>query len=101
MTSVWMTRDAPTIADELGREGVKAVRLLYPDLHGVARGKDIPIDAFGDFAEHGVPFCAAVLATDLRHTPVVADDETYGDCSPARTSTRCGSCPGSRTSPGA
>src|SRR5918992_939652 len=79
MTSVWMTRDARTIAGELGREGVKAVRLLYPDLHGVARGKDIPIDAFGDFAEHGVPFCAAVLATDLRHTPVVADDETYGD----------------------
>jgi glutamine synthetase len=79
MTPVWMTRDARPIADELGREGVKAVRLLYPDLHGIARGKDIPIAAFGDFAEHGVPFCAAVLATDLRHTPVVPADETYGD----------------------
>jgi glutamine synthetase len=79
MTSMWTTRDARTIADELGREGVKAVRLLYSDLHGIARGKDIPIGAFGDFAEDGVPFCSAVLATDLRHTPVVADDETYGD----------------------
>jgi glutamine synthetase len=79
MTSVWTTRDARTIADELGREGVKAVRLLYPDLHGVARGKDIPIAAFGDFAERGLAFCAAVLATDLRHTPVVPDGEPFGD----------------------
>ena len=30
-------------------QGVRAVRLLYTDLHGVARGKDIPI---GHFAEH-------------------------------------------------
>ena len=74
-----MTRDARTIADELGREGVRAVRLVFPDLHGVARGKDIPIAAFGDLAEHGVPFCSAVLATDLRHTPVVDDDEAFGD----------------------
>jgi glutamine synthetase len=79
MTSAWTTREARTIADELGREGVRAVRLLYADLHGVARGKDIPIGAFGDLAERGVGFCAAVLATDLRHTPVVPDGETYGD----------------------
>jgi glutamine synthetase len=79
MTSVWMTRDARTIADELGSEGVRAVRLLYADMHGVARGKDIPIAAFGEAAENGVPFCSAVLATDLRHTPVVDDDERFGD----------------------
>lgn len=76
---MWKTRDARTIADELGREGVRAVRLLYADLHGVARGKDIPIGSFGDFAEAGVPFCSAVLATDLHHTPVVEAGETYGD----------------------
>ena len=74
-----MTRDARTIADELGHEGVRAIRLLFADIHGIARGKDIPVSAFGEMAEHGVPFCAAVLATDLRHTPVVAADETYGD----------------------
>jgi glutamine synthetase len=79
MTSAWTTRDARTLADELGHEGVRAVRLLYSDLHGIARGKDIPIAAFGDAAEHGVPFCSAVLATDLRHTPVVDADETFGD----------------------
>jgi glutamine synthetase len=79
MTAPWMTRDSRTIADELGREGVKAIRLLYPDLHGVARGKDIGIAAFGEIAGHGVPFCAAVLATDLRQTPVVAEDESFGD----------------------
>jgi glutamine synthetase len=79
MRSAWVTQDAHTIADELGREGVKAVRILFADLHGIARGKDVPIAAFGDFAEHGVPFCSAVLATDLRHTPVVPAGETFGD----------------------
>jgi glutamine synthetase len=79
MASVWMKRDARTIADELGHEGVTTIRLIYSDLHGVARGKDIPIAAFGDAAESGVPFCSAVLATDLRHTPVVDDGETFGD----------------------
>jgi glutamine synthetase len=79
MTSLWLTRDARTIAEELGREGVRTIRLLYADLHGIARGKDIPVAAFGDAADHGVPFCSAVLATDLRHTPVVEADETFGD----------------------
>lgn len=79
MTSLWSTRDADAIATQLEGEGVRAIRLLYPDLHGVARGKDVPIGSFGDLAEEGVAFCAAVLATDLRQTPVVDDGEAFGD----------------------
>jgi glutamine synthetase len=60
---------------------VKAVRLLYPDLHGVARGKDIPLRHFPGLAEDGVTFCAAVMGTDLRHTPVVGGEEGYVDLS--------------------
>jgi glutamine synthetase len=60
---------------------VKAVRLLYPDLHGVARGKDIPLRHFPGLAEEGVTFCAAVMGTDLRHTPVVGGEEGYVDLS--------------------
>jgi glutamine synthetase len=65
----------------LADRGVRAVRLLYTDLHGIARGKDIPISKFDHLAEEGVAFCAAVMSTDLRHTPVVGGEEGYVDFS--------------------
>jgi glutamine synthetase len=61
--------------------GVRAVRLLYTDLHGVARGKDIPIGHFAELYDEGVAFCAAVMGTDLRHTPVVGGEVGYVDFS--------------------
>jgi glutamine synthetase len=61
--------------------GVRAIRLLYTDLHGVARGKDIPIGHFGGMVDEGVAFCAAVMGTDLRHTPVVGGEVGYVDFS--------------------
>ena len=73
------TNDAEAVAHELGEQGVRAVRLLYTDLHGVARGKDIPLRHFPDLAEEGANFCAAVMGTDLRHTPVVGGGEGYPD----------------------
>jgi glutamine synthetase len=79
MTSLWSTRDAQALAAELESKGVRAIRVLFPDMHGVARGKDVPIGSFGSAAEEGVAFCAAVLATDLRQTPVVEDSEAFGD----------------------
>ena len=53
--------------------------MLYPDLHGVARGKDVPIAEFDHVLESGLRFCAAVMGTDLRHTPVVGRDDGYPD----------------------
>jgi glutamine synthetase len=53
--------------------------MLYPDLHGVARGKDVPIAEFDHVLDHGLRFCAAVMGTDLRDTPVVGGDEGYPD----------------------
>jgi glutamine synthetase len=58
---------------------VTSIRVLYPDLHGVARGKEVPIAQFDDVIEEGLRFCAAVMGTDLRHTPVVGGDEGYPD----------------------
>ena len=58
---------------------VRSIRVLYPDLHGVARGKDVPIAEFDHVLEHGLRFCAAVMGTDLRHTPVVGGGEGYPD----------------------
>jgi glutamine synthetase len=70
-----------TDAAALQDRGVRAVRLLFTDLHGIARGKDIPISKFEHLAEEGVAFCAAVMSTDLRHTPVVGGEEGYVDFS--------------------
>jgi glutamine synthetase len=58
---------------------VTSIRVLYPDLHGVARGKEVPIAEFDHVLEKGLCFCAAVMGTDLRQTPVVGGDEGYPD----------------------
>ncbi len=58
---------------------VTTIRVLYPDLHGIARGKDVPIGEFDHVLEHGLSFCAAVMGTDLRHTPVVGGKAGYPD----------------------
>jgi glutamine synthetase len=58
---------------------VMSIRVLYPDLHGVARGKDVPIAEFDQVLDHGLRFCAAVMGTDLRNTPVVGGAEGYPD----------------------
>jgi glutamine synthetase len=70
---------ADAIARSLSEDGVRAVRVLYSDLHGVARGKDIPVGHFPDMVEDGVAFCAAVMGTDLAHTPVVGGEIGYVD----------------------
>jgi glutamine synthetase len=56
-------------------EGVKTVRLQYADLHGVARGKDIPVGQLERAVEDCVHFVAAVMTVDLGHN-VVAGFET-------------------------
>jgi glutamine synthetase len=58
---------------------VRSIRVVFPDLHGVGRGKDVPIAEFDHVLDHGLRFCAAVMGTDLRHTPVVGGDEGYPD----------------------
>jgi glutamine synthetase len=74
-----VTEANPTDIAALRERGVRAVRVLYTDLHGIARGKDIPIGHFEELAEEGIAFCAAVMTTDLRHTPVVGGEEGYVD----------------------
>ena len=59
--------------------GVTSVRVIYSDLHGIPRGKDVPIGEFDRAADHGLAFCAAIMGTDLRHTPVVGGEEGYPD----------------------
>ena len=58
---------------------VSTVRVVYPDLHGIQRGKDIPVAELVRFSESGLGFCQAVMGTDLRHTPVVGGERGYPD----------------------
>ena len=58
---------------------VGTVRITYPDLHGIQRGKDVPIAELDRAAESGLAFCWAVMGTDLRHTPVVGGESGYPD----------------------
>jgi glutamine synthetase len=64
---------------QLSEMSVTTVRVVYPDLHGVARGKDVPLVEFDRVSEHGLAFCAAVMATDLRHTPVLGGEIGFPD----------------------
>ena len=64
---------------ELSDTSVTSVRVVYADLHGVARGKDVPIGEFDRVADHGLAFCSAIMGTDLRHTPVVGGEQGYPD----------------------
>jgi glutamine synthetase len=75
-----LTRPAPPSGGAASQASpTRSVRLIYPDLHGVARGKDIPISEFDHVVEHGLCFCAAVMGTDLRHTPVWGGEQGYPD----------------------
>ena len=72
-------RRPAVLPPELSDGSVTSVRVLYADLHGVARGKDVPIGEFERAVEHGLAFCSAIMGTDLRHTPVVGGEEGYPD----------------------
>ncbi|HEY6761605.1 MAG TPA: glutamine synthetase family protein [Baekduia sp.] len=58
---------------------ITSVRILYSDLHGVPRGKDVPAAELDRLTEHGLCFCSAVMGTDLQHTPVLGGEEGYPD----------------------
>ena len=58
---------------------VETIRVTYPDLHGIQRGKDVPRTEFVRAATSGLAFCWAVMGTDLRHVPVVGGESGYPD----------------------
>jgi glutamine synthetase len=64
---------------ELEEVGVRAVRLQYADLHGICRGKLIPISAFPHVAEEGMGFVEAIMTVDLRHNVVAGFEQGFPD----------------------
>ncbi len=74
-----VTADLPHRLTELAEVGVRAVRLQYADLHGICRGKDIPISAFPHATEDGIGFVAAIMTVDLRHNVVAGFEQGFPD----------------------
>lgn len=60
-------------------EGVETVRISYSDLHGVCRGKDVPVEAFDYVAQHGIAQTEAVMTIDLRHNIVSGFEHGFRD----------------------
>ena len=64
----------------LERDGVRIVRVTYPDLHGVLRGKDVPIGFFAsNVLEDGLGFCKAISTVDLQHNVVAGFEHGFRD----------------------
>src|SRR6266851_6304115 len=63
-----MARDLEHRLDELRKGGVETVRINYGDIHGIARGKDLPVEHFADAVADGLAFCSANLADGLSHS---------------------------------
>jgi glutamine synthetase len=55
--------DVAAVIERLRAEGVDVVRVSYPDLIGVDRGRDVLLDELPGAVEHGLAFCRAVYHT--------------------------------------
>jgi glutamine synthetase len=65
--------------EALQTAGVRSVRLQFSDLHGIIRGREIPIADFAEIAEDGAGFVEAVMTIDLRHNIVSGFAEGFRD----------------------
>ncbi|WP_412517934.1 glutamine synthetase family protein [Actinomadura madurae] len=55
--------DVHDVVQRLTADGIDVVRVSYPDLIGVDRGRDVVVDRLPSVMEHGLAFCRAVFHT--------------------------------------
>ena len=55
--------DVSALVEDLRAKGIDVVRVSYPDLIGVDRGRDVLIDELQTVMGHGIAFCRAVYHT--------------------------------------
>ena len=60
-------------------DGVTTVRLSYPDLHGIARGKEYPVAFFDHLVADGAAHCEAIMTVDLAHNVVSGFEHGFQD----------------------
>jgi glutamine synthetase len=59
----WRVASLPTEVERLRKAGIDVVRVSYPDLIGVDRGRDVLIDELPGALAHGLAFCRAIYHT--------------------------------------
>ena len=60
-------------------DGVTTVRLSYPDLHGIARGKEYPVAFFDHLVADGAAHCEAIMTVDLAHNVMSGFEHGFQD----------------------
>ena len=68
-----------TALELLIEQGVTTVRLAYPDLHGIARGKEFPAGYFEHLMHDGAAHCEAIMTVDLQHNVISGFEHGFQD----------------------
>jgi glutamine synthetase len=58
--------DVAAVTERLRELGADVVRVSYPDMIGIDRGRDVLLDELATASEHGLAFCRAVYHTSPR-----------------------------------
>ncbi len=64
---------------QLQSKGVRILRLVYSDLYGVQRGKDVLLSRAAHALGHGKPFVEAVMTIDHAHNIVSGEEAGFRD----------------------
>ena len=70
---------ADSTLSALEQRGVRTVRVTYPDLHGISRGKDYPLSHLAHVLGDGGTYCEAIMTVDLRHNVVAGPEHGFQD----------------------
>lgn len=65
--------------EELEAAGVRILRILFSDLNGKQRGKDVILSYGAHTIDEGKPFVEAVMTIDLHHNIVSGDETGFRD----------------------
>jgi glutamine synthetase len=63
---VTQSSSASDVAERLTAQGIDIIRVSYPDLIGIDRGRDVSVGELSAVAHHGLSFCRAVYHTSPR-----------------------------------
>jgi glutamine synthetase len=65
--------------DRLASEGVEFVQVLYTELHGICRGKEVPIEELHHKVESGIGLTEAIMTIDLGHHVISGAEHGFRD----------------------
>ena len=67
------------VVDRLVADGVEFVQVLYTELHGVCRGKEVPIGEIHHKVESGIAITEAIMTIDLGHNVIAGFEHGFRD----------------------